>query len=142
MDWAALGMKVIDAIITAIKNGAGAIWDAVKDALGGGESGAKHPGTGGGGKGDVGKAAGGLVSRRGLYELAERGPELVLPADITKALFKAYRSDLGNMRSYNSGNSYNNSRTVNLTINPSYEQVQSPAGIRYDVTAALMAARM
>jgi len=154
IDWGGLGQKVIDAIVTAIKNGAGAIWDAIKGALGvgggGGEGGAGncgngyymgkdgqcHPNT------DPGHAAGGLVSRRGLYELAERGPELVLPADITKALFKAYRSDLGNMRSYNSGNSYNNSRTVNLTINPSYEQVQSPAGIRYDVTAALMAARV
>jgi hypothetical protein len=152
-NWAELGQKVIDAIVTAIKNGAGAIWDAIKNAIGVGGGGGGEGGNCGNGyymgkdgqchpNTDQGHAAGGLVSRRGLYELAERGPELVLPADITKALFKAYRSDLGNMRSYNSGNSYNNSKTVNLVINPSYETVQSPAGIRYDVTAALMAARM
>jgi hypothetical protein len=144
IDWGALGQKVVNAIINGITSGADAIWNAIKDAIGVGSGSSGELSTGS--FTPPGKASGGLISHRGLYELAERGPELVLPADLTRNLFAAlrssYRQDLGSMGGYRSGNSYNNSRTVNLTINPSYEQVQSPAGIRYDVTAALMAARL
>jgi hypothetical protein len=36
----------------------------------------------------------------------------------------------------------NNTKTIQLTVNPTYEQYSSPAGIYYDVTAALASSRI
>jgi tape measure domain-containing protein len=46
-----------------------------------------------------GKASGGLVTQKGLYPLAERGPEMVIPAGLTSSFLKAAHA----MVSYNRG---------------------------------------
>jgi len=44
------------------------------------------------------------------------------------------------VQSVGGGMSTTNNRTVNVTVNPTYEQYSSPSSIRYDVAAALVAA--
>ena len=43
--------------------------------------------------GYAGYASGGLVTRPGLYALAEKGPELVLPADWTEKILRLRQSN-------------------------------------------------
>ena len=101
------GQKIVEGIIQAIQDKAGAIWDAVKRAIGFGI---------GGGSGTTGKAAGGYVAAGTPTLVGEEGRELVTfasgayvtPHRQTEELFKPKQSQQ---------QVPNNNITINIALN-------------------------
>jgi hypothetical protein len=105
-------------------------------------AGVKLPAAGGGTTSTPEYQEGGYVPRTGMAMI--HGGEFVLSKAMLGELSTILKSQAvmaqNMVQSVGGGTNISNSHTVNVTVNPTYEQYQSPAAIRYDIAAALVAA--
>lgn len=139
-------MSLWDWLMDKINDMRDAIADILKGVSGGPKKPSKPPRK-------PRKAGGGHVDQDKGYIVGEYEPEWFVPTSsgniwnskqIADALLSSNSMFTRRLNSIlGSGNgSVTNIKNVTVTVNPSYEQVQSPSNIYYDVSAALASARL